>query len=40
MQLKESLTLLQKGDQSISNYMQNIRTTVDELAMIGKHPKK
>jgi hypothetical protein len=34
MQLKESLTLLQKGDRSISNYMQVVRTTVDELAMI------
>jgi hypothetical protein len=34
MQLKESLTLLQKGDQSIFNYMQVVRTIVDELAMI------
>jgi hypothetical protein len=37
MQLKESLTLLQKGDRSISNYMQVVRTTVDELAMIDTH---
>ena len=34
MQLKESLTLLQKGDQSIFNYMQVVRTIVDELVMI------
>jgi len=34
MQLKESLTLLQKGDQSIFNYLKAVRTTVDELAMI------
>jgi hypothetical protein len=36
MQLKESLTLLQKGDQSIFNYMQVVRTIVDELVMIDK----
>jgi len=34
MQLKESLTLLQKGDQSIFNYMQAVRINIDELAKI------
>ncbi|XP_018813519.1 uncharacterized protein LOC108985616 [Juglans regia] len=34
MQLKESLTLLQRGDQSIADYLQATRTTIDELAMI------
>jgi len=34
MQLKESLTLLQRGDRSISNYMLAIHTAIDELVII------
>lgn len=34
MQLKESLTVLQCSDHSISEYMQVVKATVDELALI------
>lgn len=36
IQLKKSLTLLQKRDQSIFNYIQVVRITVDELAIINR----
>lgn len=33
MQLKETLTLSQRGDCSISDYLQSIKSTADELAL-------
>lgn len=34
MQLKESLTLVQRGDRSIAEYLKVVRLTFDELTMI------
>lgn len=34
MQLKESLTLVQRGDRSITEYLKVVRLTFDELTMV------
>lgn len=34
MQLKEHLTLLQRGDKLIATYLQEVKSTIDELAII------
>jgi hypothetical protein len=37
MQLKEELTLIQRGNRSITEYLHVVKTLVDELAIID-HP--